>query len=80
MKGQQRFFMERLSFSLCCVGLLFVIISTFHSHILHSDFQSVYFMRIRLKMKALEVCGTVVGTAKHQQGLEACTLYARSGS
>jgi len=31
-------------------------------------------------MKALEVCGAVVGTAEHQQGLEACTLYARSGS
>jgi len=31
-------------------------------------------------MKALEVCGAVVGTTKHQQRLEACTLYARSGS
>ena len=31
-------------------------------------------------MKALEVCGAVVGTAKHEQGLEACTLYGRSGS
>ena len=31
-------------------------------------------------MKALEVCGAAVGTAKHYQGLEACTLYARSGN
>lgn len=71
--------MERLSFCLCCVGLLFAIKSTFHCHILHGDFLSVYSMRARL-MKALEVCGAVVATGKHQQGLEACTLYARSGS
>ena len=32
-------------------------------------FNQFCFMRARL-MKALEVCGAAVGTAKHQQGLE----------
>ena len=40
------------------------LLTSFHFCILRGDFQSVYFMRARL-MKALEVCGAAVGTAKH---------------
>jgi hypothetical protein len=47
--------------------------------LLHGDFRSVYFMRAR-QMKALEVCVALDGTAQHQQGLDACFVFARSDS